>query len=63
MKRELFIIEDPETGDLLLDLTEELCEELGWTVGDTLQWEDNGNGSWSVRKIHNDLDEEKEDHS
>ena len=53
MKRELFIIEDPETGDLLLDLTEELCEEMGWSVGDTLKWEDNGDGSWSVRKIHN----------
>lgn len=63
MPRELFIIEDPETGDLLLDLTEELCEEMGWSVGDTLKWEDNGDGSWSVRKIHNVLDEEKDDNS
>ena len=60
MDRKLQIVEDPQSGDLLLDLTEELCNEMGWTVGDTLKWEDLGNGSWSLRKIDVVLDEEKE---
>ena len=50
MKQTLNIVEDPQTGDLLLDLTEELCNEMGWKVGDTLQWEKLDNGSWSLKK-------------
>lgn len=42
--------EDPHSGDLLIDLTEELCNEMGWTVGDTLLWEKREDGTWSLRK-------------
>lgn len=45
------IIKDPETGDLILDLGDELCREAGWKVGDTLEWIDAGNGSWILRKV------------
>lgn len=31
--------EDPQTGDLYIELPEELLEELGWKEGDTLIWE------------------------
>lgn len=61
--RKLEIVEDPQTGDLLLDLTEELCNEMGWSVGDNIVWEDRGDGSWLLRKADNVLDEEKEDRS
>jgi hypothetical protein len=40
--------EDPE--QLLLDLGTELCERLGWQVGDSLTWTDNGDGSWTLTK-------------
>lgn len=50
MKQTLNVVEDPQTGDLLLDLTEELCNEMGWKVGDTLQWEKLDDGSWSLKK-------------
>lgn len=46
----LKVVEDPQTGDLLLDLTEELMDEMGWAVGDTIQWIDNEDGTWSIRK-------------
>lgn len=46
----LKVVEDPQSGDLLLNLTDELCEEMGWAVGDTLEWIDNENGSWSLKK-------------
>jgi hypothetical protein len=40
--------EDPE--QLLLDLGTELCDRLGWRVGDTLEWIDNKDGSWTLTK-------------
>ena len=40
--------QDPE--QLLLDLGTELCEQLGWRVGDALTWTDNGDGSWTLTK-------------
>lgn len=50
LSRTLNIVEDPETGDLLLDLGSELCAELGWQVGDTVEWTDNQDGSWTLNK-------------
>ena len=60
MLQTLKVVEDPQSGDLLLDLTEELCNQMGWAVGDTLLWEDRGDGSWSLRKNNVSLDEEEE---
>jgi hypothetical protein len=39
---------DPE--QLLLDLGTELCEQLGWRVGDSLTWTDNQDGSWTLSR-------------
>jgi hypothetical protein len=39
---------DPE--QLLLDLGSELCDQLGWHVGDTLTWTGNEDGSWTLTK-------------
>ena len=50
MSHTLNVVEDPLTGDLLLELTDELCEEMGWTVGDNLEWTNNNDGSWSLKK-------------
>jgi len=58
----LFVKEDPQTGDLYLDLTEKLCNEMGWTVGDVMLWEDQGDGSWSLRK-KDDVLAKKEENS
>jgi hypothetical protein len=44
------VVEDPDTGDLMLDLGVELCAELGWQEGDTLEWTDNKDGSWLIQK-------------
>jgi len=51
LKKTVNIVEDPETGDLLLDLGTELCAEMGWQVGDTVEWIDNQDGSWTLQKI------------
>jgi hypothetical protein len=43
-------LEKDENGDLILPLSDELCAEAGWSIGDTIEWIDNANGSWTLRK-------------
>ena len=46
--------EDPDTGDLILPFTDEILQEAGWKEGDTLEWIDNQDGSWSLVKQANE---------
>jgi len=32
--------EDPDTGDLILPIPDELLAEMGWSEGDELEWEE-----------------------
>ena len=41
---------DSDTGDLILPLPDELLKEAGWKTGDTLDWKDNGDGTFSMTK-------------
>ena len=43
--------EDPETGDLILPLNDDILEGTGWKTGDTIDWIDNKDGSWTMKKI------------
>ena len=36
--------------DGILNLPDDLLEEMGWKEGDVLLWEDNNDGSFSLRK-------------
>jgi len=45
------VVEDPDyPGELLLNLGNELCAEIGWKVGDTVQWIDQKDGTWLMTK-------------
>jgi hypothetical protein len=45
------VVQDPDNpGELLLDLGHELCAEIGWKVGDTVEWIDQKDGSWLLQK-------------
>lgn len=46
----LTVEEDPETGDAILQFPPDLLEQTGWKEGDTLEWLDNKDGSWSLTK-------------
>ena len=46
----LTVEEDPETGDAILQFPPDLLEQAGWKEGDTLEWTDRGDGSWSLEK-------------
>ena len=41
---------DPETGDQILEFPDDLMETAGWVEGDVIQWIDNKDGSWTMRK-------------
>jgi hypothetical protein len=40
---------DPDTGELILPLSDEMMAGLRWEVGDTVEWIDNHDGSWTIR--------------
>jgi hypothetical protein len=42
--------EDPETKELVLVFPEGLMEQVGWNIGDNIQWIDNKNGSWTLKR-------------
>ena len=42
--------EDPDTGDLIMPIPQEVLDLQGWGEGDTLEWLDQGNGSWQLQK-------------
>jgi len=48
------IVEDPETGDLIMPLTEDMWEQLGLSIGDTLTWTVITNGTIILTKKEND---------
>jgi hypothetical protein len=42
---------DNESGDVLLPISDEMMEAAGWNLGDDVEWVDNGNGTWTIKKI------------
>ena len=50
LKWTLEVVEDPESGELLLQFPEEFLDMQGWKEGDILEWEDNKDGTWSLKK-------------
>ena len=46
------VIADPDIpGELLLELPDQLCLEVNWRIGDTLEWIDNKDGTFSLKKL------------
>jgi len=46
----LEVKEDTETGDAILEFPDDLMQQAGWKEGDTLEWIDNKDGSWTMKK-------------
>ena len=45
--------EDEKTGDLLLPFTPEILDQVGWKIGDSVDWKDNHDGSFTLSKVDN----------
>ena len=48
------LLEDPESGDLILPFPTEVWTEMvtkhGWAEGDVIHWKENADGSWELSK-------------
>ena len=44
--------QDPDDPDnLILPLPEELLEKMSWEIGDNLEWINNNNGTFTLKKV------------
>ena len=50
LSKTVTLVEDEDTGDLILPIGDEFMEAVGWEVGDTLDWVDNKDGSFTITK-------------
>jgi len=48
---EVITEEDPNTGDIILPFPPELLEKMGWKEGDTLEFAQDVDGTWIIKKV------------
>jgi hypothetical protein len=51
--------QDPETGELILPIPTELLSQMGWIEGTELFWNDNEDGTFSLKEKKNGTSEEQ----
>jgi hypothetical protein len=42
---------DSPSGEYFVTLPDDLIEKVGWQENDTLDWVDNGDGSWTLKRV------------
>lgn len=47
-------IEIDSEGNYFITLPDELIAQVGWQIGDTLKWIDQGDGSFLLQKVNED---------
>lgn len=50
MIKETVPIQYDDNGEAFITLSDEICKEAGLSVGDAVEWIDNKDGSWTVKK-------------
>lgn len=45
-------VKESPNGDLFIELTPEMMEAVGWKEGDTINWKEQGDGSFILKKIN-----------
>lgn len=48
---EVMTQEDPDTGDLILPIPQELLDKMGWKPGDNLEWVKDDKERWILKKV------------
>jgi hypothetical protein len=43
-------LEEDGEGNLVLPISNEMMAELGWKIGDNINWNDNKDGTWTMTK-------------
>jgi hypothetical protein len=54
MKKYETIVEKDENNELVIPFDEELMSEIGWEVGDTIEWTENVDGSFTLTRVVKD---------
>lgn len=49
---------DDKSGDTYLQLPDDMMREAGWNLGDDIEWIDNNDGTWTMKKIEKDNEKE-----
>ena len=52
-----------EDGEYFIEFPDDVLQEAGWKEGDVIKWSDNGDGSWTLKKLdenHENTDAPKE---
>lgn len=49
---EVILQEDPDTGDLILPIPQELLAEMKWKEGDQLEWQETDKQSYILVKVN-----------
>ncbi len=44
-------VEQAPDGEYFIQLNDEILEESGFAIGDEIQWVDQGDGSWMLKKV------------
>jgi len=42
-----------QNGYQYIELPDSLLKNMGWKIGDTIDWHDNKDGTWSLLKVAN----------
>lgn len=54
-------VQEDENGDAVIQFPDDLMAKVGWQEGDTVNWQDLGNGSWSLSKSDTTADDDSWD--
>ena len=44
-------IEEDKDGELMITFPDDLMDNMGWKPGDVVEWIDNKDGTWSLKKL------------
>ena len=44
------VVQDEQTDEYLIEFSEDELKQIGWQLGDVLEWLDNKDGSWTLKK-------------
>ena len=48
----LTVQENGKDRELYVQFPESVINQMGWSEGDTLEWLDNGDGSWTIQQTN-----------
>ena len=50
-QKPLYLEVKEENGYQYIELPKSLLKKVGWKIGDTIDWHDNKDGTWSLLKV------------